>query len=307
MKVCNKKRKLYALGIALVLIVTGSFLAKRSKPFEANALQPILVREMYAGGSMVERSKTFASRFEAYMETAVIPNLRGCSTDQYIAIRTDPKSDLTLLQEFSEQNIYIWGYNDIEEPGYGLIFDVGETPHIDYFPYFYESNHEIPPDFILSADGKTIFCVCHTGFGTGFSVSELILFQLEDFQIEPYYLNIDGLSDRLNDTIRLVYDADIDAVMVSTGESDSKSYRFSTVGAEPGEQIIPTRYFCGNFLSFSLREELLFVHFKPTLYTDTSNATIYLDDFQGVTAQIVFKYDDSGKIKGFEIGEVTIK
>ena len=105
----------------------------------------------------------------------------------------------------------------MEEPGYGLIFDVGDTPHIDSFPYFYESNHGIPPDFILSADGKTIFCICHTGFGTGFSVSELILFQLEDFQIEPYYLNIDELSDRLNDTIQVVYDADMDAVTVSAG------------------------------------------------------------------------------------------
>ena len=224
MEVCSKKQKLYVLGIVLILIVTGSLLSKRSKPFGENTLQPLLVREMYASGSMLERSKTFAARFESYMETAAIPNIREDSTGQDTAIITDPKSDLTLLQEFPEQDIYIWGYNDVEEPGYGLIFDVGDTPHIDSFPYFYESNHGIPPDFILSADGKTIFCICHTGFGTGFSVSELILFQLEDFQIEPYYLNIDELSDRLNDTIQVVYDADMDAVTVSAGGSDPKSY-----------------------------------------------------------------------------------
>ena len=306
MEVCSKKQKLYVLGIVLFLIVTGSLLSKRSKPSGENTLQPLLVREMYASGSMLERSKTFAARFESYMETAAIPNIREDSTGQDTAIITDSKSDLILLQEFPEQDIYIWGYNDVEEPGYGLIFDVGDTPHIDSFPYFYESNHGIPPDFILSADGKTIFCICHTGFGTGFSVSELILFQLEDFQIEPYYLNIDELSDRLNDTIQVVYDADMDAVTVSAGGSDPKSYRLSAVGAEPGERIIPTGYFCGNFLSFSLQGEQLFVHFKPTLYTDASNAAIYLDDFQEVTAQIVFQYDDSGKIDGYEICETNI-
>lgn len=179
MEICQKfkkKQKLYALGIALILLAAGSLLSKRSKPSGENTLQPLLVREMYASGSILERSKTFAARFESYMETAVIPNIREDSTGQDTAIITD-----------------------------------------------------------------------------------------------------------------------------------SKSYRLSAVGAEPGERIIPTGYFCGNFLSFSLQGEQLFVHFKPTLYTDASNAAIYLDDFQDVTAQIVFQYDDSGKIDGFEIGEAIIK
>ena len=80
----------------------------------------------------------------------------------------------------------------------------------------------------------------------------------------------------------------------------------SAVGAESGARIIPTGYFCGNFLSFSLQGEQLFVHFKPTLYTDAPNAAIYLDDFLEVTAQIVFQYDDSGKIDGYEICETNI-
>lgn len=296
----------FSIWSFLIMLILTLFLvmlsAKRNqKGNDKVMLRPLSVEDVFENGSLFEDiSEPLISRLENRMAIIAVPNFREIEVaDQSIKTGIESDECVILLQAFPEYNIYIWGYCDAEVSGYGLIFDIGEKQNIFRFPYRYMSNNQIPPEFTLSYDKKCIFCICHTGHGSGISVSELILFQIDKQRVKPYILELNELCDQLNESIQLIYNVDENTVSVS----DDESYSICAVGVEPNTQLQPTDFFCGNNLSFYILEDQLYVYFVPTLYAgEESSATIQLMDFSGFITPIYFDYGADGTVRGFEVG-----
>lgn len=276
----------------------------------ASDLRALRTKDLYENGRMFEDvAADFIRSFPDTVAAMAIPDARKGERAADIREGYESWGDnpLILLDAIPEQGVYLYGYNDAEYPGCGLILDIGPEQHIYAFPYRYMANTMLAPDVSANGDGSEVYVSCHTGGGTGVSVSELYVFQIGGDQVEPYYLDINDLADRLGSEIAMSYDEKNNTAAVYAGGrqimADSPA---AFIGAADSGNIIPDSYYCGNQITYTLGTGTVNVSWTPTLYTqEQPGAQGYLADLVSINADIRFTHDGDGTITGFDLGEVT--
>ncbi len=289
---------------------TGNQEEQTKSDAQTSNLQPLTAQDRYENGKMfVEIPTDFVNSFQDKMAAVTVPDARKGerAADIGQGIESWGNDNIIFLNSIPEQNIYLYGYYDKDDPGYGLILDVGQEQHIYAFPYRYMTNTTLAPDLSTSSDGSRIYVSCHTGGGTGVTVSELYVFQVRGSQIEPYYLDINELADRLSSKLTMSYDGESKKVTVGSDGRPLITDSLTTIGVTEGENVVPDSFYCGDQIWYSIDEDTIRVVWVPTLYTqEQPGAQTYLGSFQvSFSADISFTYNSNGIITDFDLGEAA--
>ncbi|HWT75116.1 MAG TPA: hypothetical protein VN258_10415 [Mobilitalea sp.] len=276
--------------------ITPTTEAKQADPIELRAMQEA---ELWTGGKMFEDvSESDTKYFLDKVSTLTIPDARKGERAANIQDQ-DWNKGLVFLSSIPEKNIYLYGFNDEKLYGFGLILDIGKEQHIYTYPIPYMTSHAIAPAISSSEDGNTILISCLTGTGTGLSVSQLYVIQVNNDKAEAFYVDVDHLIKLLQNKLSMTYDAKNNIVTINS--EGNQIATDSLIGAEG----IPKGFYCGNFIDYRLNNESVRVNSQP-VYIDKERAGIdnYLENIS-LEADIKFEYDSDGKIIGFDIGEIT--
>ncbi|HBN83459.1 MAG TPA: hypothetical protein DDZ89_06400, partial [Clostridiales bacterium] len=276
----------------------------------ANDLLALKTQDRYEDGKIfTDVPEDFVNTFKDKVAALTIPDARkGERAIDIQQAEVIQDHAILFLDSIPEQNIYLYGYYNTDyQPGCGLILDIGLEQNVYLFPYRYMTNTMLSPDLSISSDGSKIYVNCHTGSGTGVAVSELYVFRVDNNQIEPYYIDINDLVNRLGEQISISYDSDYEKVTVS---SDSKTILIdrltSFIGANNNDNLSPSSFYCGDFIYFIQEGDSLKVNWNPVLYAkEQPGAQCYLYNLDTLEAELFFIYDSHGNITGFDIGEVT--
>lgn len=68
--------------------------------------------------------------------------------------------------------------------------------------------------------------------------------------------------------------------------------------------VNPTQFYCGNFISYIIDDEMVKVICKPAINIQERPIGSYLKK-NSLEAEIKFEYDGNGKIIRFDLGEIT--
>jgi hypothetical protein len=140
---------------------------------------------------------------------------------------------------------------------------------------------------------------CYTGGGTGQSVSQLYVFQVNDEKVEVFYVDINHLVDLLNNKISMMYDIKTNIITISSEE------KLIATDSLIGRDGIPEGFYCGKFIHYVLNNDTAKVSCEPVIILQEPAPTdSYLKNVS-LEAKIKFEYDSNGKIIGFNIGEIT--
>ncbi len=275
---------------------------------QINNLRVLTAQDRFENGKMFEAvDGEFVTSFSDKAASVTIPDARKGESAAGIGAGDGSwgNGPLLFLDSIPDKNIYLYGYNDINDPGCGLILDMGKEQHIYAFPYRYMTNTLLAPDIYRSSDSSKLYVSCHTGGGTGVSVSELYVFQVDNNQVEPYYVDINDLANSLSDKIAMAYDAESKRVTVSSAGKEIITDSLFTIGGADGANTVPDSFYCGDQISYIIDGDSIRVSWVPTLYTqEGSGAQCYLENLVSLEADISFIYDSHGDISGFDIGEV---
>ncbi len=294
------------------LRTTGNYEGQQDKAaVQASNLHALNTQNRYADGKMFEAVPVdFVNSFQDKVAALTIPDARKGESAVDIQQGSESWSDSSILflDSIPDQNIYLYGYYDADCPDCGLILDVGQEQHIYTFPYRYMTNTALAPDLSTSSDGSKIYVSCHTGSGTGVSVSELYVFQVSSNQMEPYYVDINDLADCLSSKIAMSYDAESKKVTVySGGRQIMTDSLTSFIGTVDSENITPGCFYCGDQISYILDGDSVRVSWVPTLYAqEQTGVQSYLENMISLKADMNFAYDNNGNIKGFDLGEAVV-
>ncbi len=271
-------------------------------------LQALTTWDRSEGGKIFEAvSEDFIASFPDKTASLTIPDARKGERAVSVLEGSEiiGKSNLLFLGSIPDQNIYLYGYNDVNYPGCGLILDVGRKQNIAVFPYRYMTNTLLQPELSVSNDGRTIYISCHTGSGTGVSVSELYAFRVSDNQIRPYYVDINDLANRLADKITVTYDAESKKVIINSNGRNIMTDSLFAIGAADGENTVPDGFYCGDQIHYSLGGDSAKVLWMPVFFTQKgAGVQSYLESQVFLEADLSFIYDSNGNITGFDLGEV---
>lgn len=269
-----------------------------TKQTEAIELRAMQIAEFSDGGKIfVDIPEKDIKKFQDKVATVTIPDARKGERAANIQDE-DWYKGLVFLNSIPEKNIYLYGYNDEELFGFGLILDIGTEQHTYTFPIPYMSSHAIAPAISTSEDGSKIFVSCLTGTGTGTSVSQLYVFQVND-EAEVFYVDINRLVELLNNKISMTYDSTNNIMTVySEGKQIATDSLIGTGG-------IPEGFYCGKFIHYEFGNDSVKVICKPVInLRERAPTDSYLEKVS-LEADIIFEYDGNGKIIGFNIGEIT--
>lgn len=266
-------------------------------------------QDLYTDGKIFEGApEDFINSFQDTVAALTVPDARKGERATDIRAKNEgwQNSSLFFLNSIPERNIYLYGYNDTAHPDYGLILDIGEEQHIYAFPYLYMTNTTLPPEVSASEDGSEIFVACHTGSGTGVSISDLHVFQVSGSQAVPYHLDIGSMVDSLNDKITMSYDAESKTVTVRADGVQIAADSLVSIGTPDGTDIMPDGFYFGNQIWYTLSGNSVKVSFVPTLYSQAQpGVQCYLEHMPPFEADVGFTYDGNGAVTGFDMGEIT--
>ena len=263
-------------------------------------LKALYIKDLYEGGKLFEDPKEeFVNYFKDKVAAMTIPDARKKERATNILEKDDWYKGLIFLNSIPEKNIYLYGYNDAEHFGEGLILDIGEKQHIYSFPYSYMSTTSIAPSIYANEDGSKISVFCHTGSGTGRSISQLYIFQVKDNKVEAFYVDCSKLSDLFNAKLGMKYDK---TNKIMTVYSEGKQIATDTV---IGNEGTPEGFYCGEFIDYEWNEDVIKVNCIPTINLQNQvGIPSYLVNVS-FQADINFEYGNNGKIIGFDIGKIV--
>jgi Antirepressor regulating drug resistance, predicted signal transduction N-terminal membrane component len=267
---------------------------------ETIELQALYTKDLYEGGKLFEDiDESFAKSFPDKVAAMKIPDARKGERATSILETEHWDKGLVFLNSLPEKNIYLYGYNDMEHLGEGLILDIGKEQHIYSFPYRYTTTTSIGPSISASNDGSKIYVFCATGTGTGRSISELYIFQVNNNEVESYYVDINKLVDLLTNKLGMTYDTESKTMTIY---SEGKQIATDTLIGHDG---IPKEFYCGDFIGYKWNKDVVEVICDPTINLQNQvGIPSYLKNVS-FEADINFKYDSNGKIIGFDIGELA--
>jgi len=267
-----------------------------SKQTEITNVRGMNTAELYEGGKLyidVSDNKTFQEK----VTSLTIPDARKGERATDIHEREDWYKRLIFLNSIPDKNIYLYGFNDEELNGFGLILDIGNTQHIYTYPIPYMSTTALAPSIGLSKDGRKLFVSCHTGNGTGMSLSQLYVFQIKD-KAKEFYVDINRLVELLNNKLIMTYDFKNNIMTIySEGKQIATDHLIMS-------DVIPDGFYCGKFIAYKFNDNGINVICDPILNTKGQSVDNQLANIS-LESDIKFQYDKNGKIIGFDIGEIT--
>lgn len=267
---------------------------------ETIELKALYMKDYFEGGRMFLDEEEFVASFQDNVAALTIPDARKGAKATNILEKDDWNEELIYLNSLPEMNIYLYGYNDTEHFGEGLILDIGEQQHIYSFPYPYMTTSCIPPSISASNDGSKLYVSCSTGTGTGMATSELYVFQINNNEVEPYYVDINELTELLINKLDMIYNTTSKNMTIYM---EGKQIATDTL---IGNEGIPERFYIGDFIYYVMDGDTIRVICKPTIYLqDQVGIPSYLESVS-FEADINFNVNSNGKIIGFGIGELVV-
>lgn len=162
------------------------------------------------------------------------------------------------------------------------------------------------PDMDTSSDGSVIYVSCHTGNGTGTSVSEQYAFEIVDNQMEPYYVDINDIADCPGDRIAISYDAGKNAAAIFADDEKILTNDLTSIGTAGSESAAPDSFYCGDQISYTLDGDSVKVLFLPVLSPQAQpEVRFYLENSPFLKADLLFNYNKNGMITSFDLGKVV--
>ena len=273
-------------------------------------LQALSVKDVYSNGQVFDAiPEGFTSSFQDKVTTLIIPDARKGETTVDICTGSTAwqNSNIIFLNSLPEGNFYLYGYNNAEYPGYGLMLDVGKNQTIYSFPYRYMTNTALAPDIGSSKDGEEIYVSLHTGIGTGVSISELYVFQMNHIAT-PYYLDINNLVNSLNEKLSMLYNPETKTVTVFWVGNQIAESELSVIGVNPDTEIVPESFYCGNHIDYMFEGNAIKLIFESSVCTISQpGAQGSLKNISNFESEISFNYNDEGNIVDFNLGEIEAK
>ena len=269
-------------------------------------LEALTENDMYVGGkAFVPIPPEFLLTFQKNIAEINIPDARngGIAEIVHIGSASWQDSNLVFLNASPERNIYLYGYNSIEYLGYGLIFDIGEKQTIYTFPFRYMTNTTLEPELWVSESGKELYFSPRAGSGTGVSISELYVFNMDNFSA-PYYLDIGLLVSRVNERIDISIDLESRTANVYWMEKLITRSEIEFFGMNYDDEIAPDKFYCGNQIGYKYEENSVKLVFIPVIYCSRQPGVE--GNFKSnncFECVITFDHDFQGDVIGFSLGE----
>ncbi|MEW9124902.1 MAG: hypothetical protein AB2421_19475 [Thermotaleaceae bacterium] len=165
------------------------------------------------------------------------------------------ETSLLLLAEIPDENIFMYGYNDKDYQGKGVIIQIGENTN--YFDWNYCSPRMILPEmyyYDYDNDGrKELAVTLNLGGGTGVSITDLYVLERYDTEtLEPFHFRAEDYLAQINE--RMTYQVDSDKKVIALYDGKNK-LREADLTWLPEDARVEGVYY-GNIVDFQLGEQL---------------------------------------------------
>ena len=273
---------------------------------ESTSLIALSTVDMYENGEIFETAPDkLRDDFLAYVDTSDIPDAR--SGERTVGIHEEgwDKSPIVFLASNPDEGLYLYGYNDPEHPGYGLIIDYGEKQTIYPVNCWYMTTTTLPPDIIV-VNNELIAIILHSVNGTGVSVDDIYILH-RGKEIDPYHLDIASIVDSLNQSISMETSSNEENARIYWNDIFVTEDSFTVIGLEPDAKTAVTSFYVGNKIAYKAADSSgILLNFVPQLYTSDGVGSAFLNHISCLQAPIEFSLDSTGAIEGYVIGVPAI-
>lgn len=165
------------------------------------------------------------------------------------------ETSILLLAEIPDENIFMYGYNDKDYQGKGVIIQIGENTN--YFDWNYCSPRMILAEmyyYDYDNDGRKELAVAlNLGGGTGVSITDLYVLEKYDTgTLEPFHFRAEDYVAQINE--RMTYQVDSDKKVIALYDGKNK-LREADLTWLPEDARVEGVYY-GNIVDFQLGEQL---------------------------------------------------
>jgi hypothetical protein len=205
------------------------------------------------------------------------------------------------ISSIPQHGIELYGYNNQDYPGFGLFLYAKDTQNITSLPIQYMSNTKLLPN-VGMIENDLIAIILHVGSGSGVSVDELCLCQInENGDLVPYFIGLHDMVSTLNKSLQMTLNQSSNNVSIlwNNSEIGLDSYEFFGIEKSHLSQAIPKSFFVGDILNYTIEENHLQIHFQPTLYTENRVGFGYFENISSITSEISFEFDENGILNDF--------
>lgn len=199
------------------------------------------------------------------------------------------------IGEIPEQKIRLYGYNDDEVGGQGVILEAGDNLY--YYDWYYMSPRSILPDLYWDEARRELQISLHIYTGTGAAAQELHILHFDDAgTVQESYLELQDYAAFLEERIGWQYEAGSRELVLTDTESGEELARV-TVSSELSGAV--TGLELGMISSFTLGESVYF-NVSPGYYGES--VTAEYTDMPELTFKLSMHQRGNGDVD-FELGE----